>query len=250
MSFLKRKLIKTHETNDFIVKHTQKNKINDLIDAQSLDTRRVVFVSLLGIYSTWQKCPSFVLFSAILILPLKKKHIYSPQKHINEFQSIFSDVNNLQVERFLEMLRWKDSQGLIVWMSDDYNESEYKNDIIHPFWYVLSNKLANLYDPITGCKYNKLNLNAKWYQNKEKFKSKFNVKTSTILVELYFACLKFKSVSEILYQSNPQSLNPIQFYESNVLNTSFKEEWNKVTFESDDEMNGDWILSSEYDPHS
>ncbi len=61
---------KKNSFDDFIVKHS-KSKINPLIDIQSLDIRRKVFISLIGLYRSWQNVPSF--FCELLCLALKKK---------------------------------------------------------------------------------------------------------------------------------------------------------------------------------
>lgn len=55
--------------------------------ADSLDARRVVFVSLIGLYQSWKDCPSVVLYSAVFILPLHRQWIYNPRKYEEELQS-------------------------------------------------------------------------------------------------------------------------------------------------------------------
>eukprot|EP01084_Bolivina_argentea_P224592 379733_1 len=218
ISKLKHKKNTGDSLDDFIVKYNQnnENKANSQIDIESLDIRRKVFISLIGLYRTWQNAPSFVLFSAIFILPLKKKYIYTPTQYVNQFRSIFDGLTEEIDESFIKMLQWKDSQGSIIFMLDDYECTEYTSDpLIDPFWYHLSETLHTLYDPISRTKYNKLNLDTKWWTNKEKFQSKYDVKTTSILQELFFLTMKYKTVSEILYQSNP-SLHPIYAYEKNI----------------------------------
>eukprot|EP01084_Bolivina_argentea_P176410 305290_1 len=127
------KKINTHN-DDFIINHSKKNRANDLTDIKTFDERRKVFISLLGLYQSWQNCPSNVLYSAIFILPLKSRWIHSPTKYITELQncqilqsSVFSDI--FMVKTFIEMLRWKDKQGLIIFMLDDYETNQYNNNI-------------------------------------------------------------------------------------------------------------------------
>ncbi len=81
-----------HNNEDFIINHSQHNTKNDITDIKTFDERRKVFISLLGLIQSWQNCPSNVLYSAILILPLKLKWIYSSDKHLTELRtlSVFS----------------------------------------------------------------------------------------------------------------------------------------------------------------
>eukprot|EP01084_Bolivina_argentea_P183271 316278_1 len=75
---------------DFIIKYNKLNeRNNNTIDIKSLDQRRVIFVSLIGLFSSWRECPSFVLYSAIFLVPLKHKWIYNPVKYVHEIQSNF-----------------------------------------------------------------------------------------------------------------------------------------------------------------
>eukprot|EP01084_Bolivina_argentea_P002771 5137_1 len=88
-SWLKSRNINTcNQNDDFIINYNKTNMINNnKIDIKSLDQRRVVFISLLGIYQTWRECPSFVLYSAIFVLPLKRDWLYNPEKYVNEIKS-------------------------------------------------------------------------------------------------------------------------------------------------------------------
>ena len=99
---------------------------------------------------------------------------------------------------------------------------------MHHFWYYLSDKLQSLYDPDTCDFYQPLLLSARWwkhaYSNKgEKasalYHSKYNVSAEDVLNELWFLTMKFRTISEILYQSNP-SLNVIINYDIKNDNSS------------------------------
>eukprot|EP01084_Bolivina_argentea_P088994 160669_1 len=224
--FIKTKFHKTekNDSDNFIIKHYQNNKeIDASINIESFDQRRVVFVSLLGIYQSWQRVPSIVLYSSILLMPLKRKWIYNPSKHKQELQSHFISKFNAYYDvtarnELIELLKWKDNQNLVVWMLDDYsnNNNNGKDSLIDPFWCYLSNFVANLYDPISGTKYNKLNLNEEWWQNEKHFVSKYNTTAANIMSELYFLSMKYNTIQEILYQSNA-NLHPIKTY-NNIAN--------------------------------
>eukprot|EP01084_Bolivina_argentea_P225288 380746_1 len=56
---------KYNQNDDFIIKYNKTNLINNnKINIKSLDQRRVIFVSLIGLHHSWRECPSFVLYSA------------------------------------------------------------------------------------------------------------------------------------------------------------------------------------------
>eukprot|EP01083_Nonionella_stella_P051158 135851_1 len=76
-------------TNDsFIIKRIQQNRDIDNDTVQStLDQRRVVFVSLIGLYTSWKKVPPTILYTALLLIPLKKCWIYEPSEYINELKT-------------------------------------------------------------------------------------------------------------------------------------------------------------------
>lgn len=201
---------------------SSKDEINNISKLRvKVDYRRTVFVSLKGFYECWRLIPPHVLFDAILILPLYREWIISPLKYKHEFNDILND------SKFVTLLQWKDKQGLIFFMLNAINskvilEHRIKNqnnmdNNIAPFWYYLSDKLQSLYDPDTCDSYRPLLLNERWwkyaYSNKGDktcclYYSRYNVSTEEILNELWFLTMKFKTISEILFQSNP-SLNVV-----------------------------------------
>ena len=90
-----------------------------------------------------------------------------------------------------------------------------QNENIAPFWQHLSAKLRNLYDPVTRDTYNPIKLDYKWWNNtfKQENLSKYENNLDEIIPELnYLSSMKFKAIQEIIYQSNPSSLNPIISY--------------------------------------
>eukprot|EP01083_Nonionella_stella_P165932 553379_1 len=247
--------IKNHNHDEFFIQHVQNNKRNELSmrGIESLDLRRVVFVSLLGLYQTWRNCPSFLLYTAIFILPLKRKWIYKPSKYIDEMKSCLMSRVNLflanvsETKAFIELLRWKDRQGLVCWALDEYNHA-IEEPLVRPFWRDVSSKLTNLYNHVTRDTYKSLNLDANWWRNEAKFTSKFDTKASNILSELYFCTMKFRSIQEIIFQSNPHSLHAVQYYsQSDVWLTNDDHE--SATNETPSQTHSEWVFCDGYSDH-
>lgn len=78
---------------------------------------------------------------------------------------------------------------------------------VHPFWTALSSKLSAMYDPITGDRYNALYLAEEWWSRL--IVSKYDTKITLVLEEIQSLTMRFDTIQEILYQSNPKSLNPV-----------------------------------------
>ena len=72
----------------FIKKLAQLNK-NQITNLSSFDQRRIVFISLNGLYQTWKNCPLYILYTAILIMPLKREWIYEPYKYKQELSTYY-----------------------------------------------------------------------------------------------------------------------------------------------------------------
>ena len=184
-----------------------------------------------------------------------------------------SDIE--EIKEFIQLLKWKDSQGLVLWMLDEYeypnlternSDRQSVNELVAPFWYHLSEKLSKLYDPITRDFYKQINVDKEWWSNKQLFKSKFNTKTTSILSELYFLKMNYSSMQEIIYQSNPSSLKPmINYSHQPLVMTPVKDSKIRHLFEENgnDETttttttdidhiipsNGEWFISEDYDPY-
>eukprot|EP01084_Bolivina_argentea_P000916 1673_1 len=120
--FIKSKL-KPNIRDHFIInsKHNLKRNNESTIDIESiLMHKRIIFISLIGLYNTWQQCPSHGLYSSVFFLPLKREYVYHACKHIQEIKAhipTFSDTT--ATKEFIEMLKWKDAQGSVLWL-DDY----------------------------------------------------------------------------------------------------------------------------------
>eukprot|EP01084_Bolivina_argentea_P124061 219848_1 len=159
--------------HDFISKYNHVNQqiLTHTSLYNNIDERRLVFISLNGLYQSWRICPSILMCSAILILPLKQKWIYHPSKHQHELTqhfvsrlTLFSDTED--TDDFIELLKWKDSQNLVFWMLDDHDHAttSHPNHLITPFWQYFSNELIKIYDPVKGSKYSPLRFDKKWWQ--------------------------------------------------------------------------------------
>ena len=122
---------------------------------------------------------------------------------------------------FMQLLRWKDSQHLLVFIldNDDENESfgtecndnlvSNESTLIAPFWHRFNQIIQGLDDNINGKKYKGIALDENYWKQ---YKPKFNTSYNGIISELYFCTMQFLNMQEIIYQSNPESLHPIQFY--------------------------------------
>eukprot|EP01084_Bolivina_argentea_P024678 45944_1 len=205
---------------------TSNTTIQSLAKSTKPDHRRTVFISLHGLYDCWRCIPAHILFDAIFILPLSGEWLRcgNPLKHIG-YAHDFSDI--LSDSKFITLLQWKERQGLIFFMLDAMDNAadtlqqrlRYQQDTSHhnvaPFWYHLSTKLQTIYDPDTGASYRPLLLSDRWWSlaYSHMYCSKYNVSSHEILNELHFITMKFKTMQEILYQSNP-SMNVVITYNS------------------------------------
>lgn len=169
-----------------------------------------------------------------------------------------------ETKEFIQMIQWKDSQGLVFFMLDNYQISSKdirNHPLINSFWIHFSKKLQSFYDPVNRQNYKPLHLNENYWiaeseNNNRSKKSKYEHRSHPIVMELYFLNQKWKSMQEILYQSNPSSLNPIIFYNLNEncnrqdLDCRVKTNSNQAYAVSDAENNDDSgliILPSYYD---
>ena len=117
-------------------------------------------------------------------------------------------VESTEFKLFVECLKWKDSQNLVFWMKEPSGSPLQSTDCaVHPFWKAVSSTLSSLYDPITGDRYNALRLEEEWWNRL--VVSKYDTKISLILQEIQCLTMRFDTIQEILYQSNPESLNPV-----------------------------------------
>lgn len=99
---------------------------------------------------------------------------------------------------------------------EDDQEMGFENELcVAPFWNYLSYKLTKLYDPVTGNNYKPLLLNDEFWKTQYQLQqSYFDTTPVQVRKELYFLTMKFKTISEILYQSN-QTLRIVTIYTLN-----------------------------------
>lgn len=142
-------------------------------------------------------------------------------------------------------------------MLDDYeikydcNQHNKNSSLVAPFWYHLSKEIQKLYDPVTKSRYKSIHLDEKWYYGQD-CNQKFKIPVCSILAELYFMTMKFKTIQEILYQSN-NSLNPVQFYgEANYdfVKCTITTKMDFIIQKSDEKNEGEWHISVDYMHHN
>eukprot|EP01083_Nonionella_stella_P015573 43578_1 len=212
------KAMKTDQSDDaFIINHHRNNKMQDsLLSIDSLDQRRLVFVNLCGLYQSWRRVPSILLYTSLLILPLKKEWIARPSKYIAELQENICDpcgVDMAQIGDFIRLLQWKSSQRLLLFVLNAIQIDEYTrklqrfvpNPLVAPFWYRVNARLTSLYDHVECAHYKPLSFDEEYWANRGQTKS--------ILAELYFVTMQPSAMQEIIFQSNPDSLRPVIEYD-------------------------------------
>jgi len=260
---------KLNSGDNFIIKFHKTYGGNQLDDIALSDKRRIVFVSLIGLFKSYKQCPSHILYTSLLVLPLKKKWIYNPNRYQKELQQqfkgmaddIFNKNDRHSKEKrmdFLRLLQWKDRQGFAFWMLDgeEYSkngerenskqtENEMNINLVTPFWKYFSNKLASIYDPVTDKKCNPLHLDeAYWRHSFDERLSKYKTSRKSIFMELYILTMKYATIQQIIYSSNPESLNPIITYDRSILGVNNDDE-NESKQEKTVEDEGFWI-SADY----
>eukprot|EP01083_Nonionella_stella_P160493 524778_1 len=226
------------------------------------DQRRLVFVSLIGLFRSWKSVSLPSMCSALLLMPLHRQCIYEPYKYRGDFNRFLSS-DTVEMQSFIDFLKFKDSQGLAVWMLDRCTPMcDDMDPLIDPFWYSLNQILTALVDPATGTRYSPLHLETKWWKHKCK---SIDVRFSEILTELYLLSMKYRTMQEIIHQSNPNTLHPVVTYDESETHSCNKMRWTKTTSsgirsmyrtndsnvnDTDDNDNDTWWISEEYDPYS
>eukprot|EP01083_Nonionella_stella_P011802 33484_1 len=235
----------------FIIRH-KNNENSNIIDANSLEQRRVVFISLIGLYETYKLCPAIILYSSLFVVSMNREWIYHPLKYRRELQSHpishYLQSDKLKRNEFMELLKWKDKQGLVLWMLSDYPyPSNCKDKLIQPFWYHLSERLRTLHDPVTNSMYQPLHLEEQWWVKNCESVTKYNATTTELLSELYLLSMKYRTMQEIIYQSNPNSLLPITRYGQN--NDVSRYRLCHMDDDEKDDPKRSWWISLDYEPN-
>eukprot|EP01083_Nonionella_stella_P074365 201689_1 len=198
------------------------------------DERRVAFVSVVGLFHTYCKCSPHLLYHSLFILPMKRNWLHDIREYIHFMQTSCSvSASSADVVQFWRLLMWKDSQNLLFYMLDEYEQAE--SSFTHPFWSYLSEQLCRLYNPMTRRNYEPLQLTSSWETRHHNDPDAF-----ATINELWFLTMKFQTMQEIISQSNPMGLNVVTFYPKTSANCRFR----KVIM---DEIEGEWFISDEYE---
>jgi len=234
----------------FIIAHRRAQQANCRVQPSSQDLcRRVVFVSLMGLHQSWRDCPSMILYSSIFLLPLKREWIYLNLKDVNK---IVSDEDHelhyfarlLADKDFVQLLRWKDQQGLAFWMKDEVSDIDGDSVDVAPFWKHLSTALEAMFDPVSGCNYAPLLTSASSFAESA---SPFGATREEIAQELSDLTMRFKSISEVLFQSNP-TLDIVTSYVGGCpLRLSPTASKSRSSVVSDEEDDNTWWIAEDYD---
>ena len=161
---------------------------------------------------------------------------------------------------FIQLLQWKDKQGFVFWMLDNYTcPSPSHHPLIAPFWKHISLKLSELKDPLSASNYNAIPFDAKWW------KTNYNgrCKQVSIFGELYFMQMNFKAMREILNTTNGTSLNVVTHYNQEMVLTSNANQnrntnqsesepvriYDDQEVEDSDHEEEDWWVSPDYNPY-
>jgi len=225
-------------------KEQLRNTVND--EHHTLDdcSRRLVFVSLVGLYRTYRQCPMLLLYPALFILPIKCEDIKPGAKlksTIFAECSIFADKQRLR--EFLQLLRWKQSQGLLFCLLSEYHEeSAAPQAPIAPFFLHCSRRFKELSLNGLECTFSK----------PPHFQSKYGVEYSEVLKELCVLTMRFATLQEIVFQSNPNTLNPITAYTPTcgtctIANRADADNSNVFVACVIDRQPGVWWIANDYD---
>eukprot|EP01084_Bolivina_argentea_P210414 358147_1 len=111
--------------DEFFINHHKLYSLSHTIDVSLINPKRIVFISIIGLYRSWKCCPSILLYNAIIITPLKKDWIMQPDAYRHEYNYM------LQNEQFLTLLRWKEHQKLAIFLVDNDDDDDDINDGIN-----------------------------------------------------------------------------------------------------------------------
>lgn len=84
-----RKLRKENKKyQEFFMSYNRIYNISHKMDISSLCSKRIVFISINGLFNTWRNIPPISLYNAIFILPLKQEWIQTPDKYKHEYSHL------------------------------------------------------------------------------------------------------------------------------------------------------------------
>jgi len=225
--------------------------------------KRLVFISIYGLFRTWKQCPSMSLYNAIFILPLKHEWIQFPalHQHEHEYNTLFQDYS------FLTLLRWKSHQQLAIFMLDNERDIDLPHQtqesmMIAPVWRRLSVCLQSLHDPIANSKYCQLIFDEKYWKNESKackdnhdtplFQDMLNlhmteycVNWKDVLRELCFVTMKFKTIKLIIHESN-STLHVVTNYQPQLVDVMSADTNSSANKENELELGDNWWIADDY----
>eukprot|EP01083_Nonionella_stella_P091895 257013_1 len=106
----KHQSISKNKGDAFIIQFNKTNVVN--VGNTIACSKRVIFISLIGLVLSYKRCPPHVLYSSLLLMPLKRKWIYS-SKYVTELTTASSGLlrKDATTKQFVQLLQWKDSQA-------------------------------------------------------------------------------------------------------------------------------------------
>mmetsp|Transcript_81736 Transcript_81736/g.100243 ORF Transcript_81736/g.100243 Transcript_81736/m.100243 type:complete len:210 (-) Transcript_81736:234-863(-) len=151
---------------------------------------RILFVSLLGFSNCWKDLTNIQLQYCVLMISIKKEWLF---KKIKCDDNILYTYNMYSNKDLMMILKYKYSQGLIIFMSDNNNQvPSTPVFIVNKSWENISNKIESLYDIKTNKKYNSLALSQNdWFND------------ISVLNELKHANGNYKCIKKIISKTNP-----------------------------------------------
>lgn len=236
---IQRKLKKENKKfEQFFVDYNRVYTISHKMDISAFNCKRTVFISINGLYQTWRNCPPISLYNAIFILPLKSEWIKSPNKYHHEYSNLLKDeafltilrwkqhqrlaifmLDNDDIKHNMEINEICDEINMERLYDHDRDNSQQSLDddncLCAPIWRILSLRLQELMDPAqNNQKYKALNFDENyWKYNSNVANTRSSstgydynlnkVSVDDIFLELYTVTMKFKSIKQILIESNP-----------------------------------------------
>eukprot|EP01084_Bolivina_argentea_P240082 403416_1 len=118
----------------FISFHQKQQQIrSDMTVYDATIQHRVAFISLVGLYQSFRRVPTHILFSSLFILKIRREWLYDAST-ANDTRNVLRTLQFDEDEDFMMLLKWKDSQGLLLFMWNEDTASAYPpttSDIRH-----------------------------------------------------------------------------------------------------------------------
>mmetsp|Transcript_47799 Transcript_47799/g.76610 ORF Transcript_47799/g.76610 Transcript_47799/m.76610 type:complete len:258 (+) Transcript_47799:85-858(+) len=246
------KKVNQKQYEEFLRKLNREQSANGLDEDLELilaDPRRLVFVSLSGLFRSYKQTPMILLYPAIFVLPIKRAWLDGKVR--DEFTDTFIGLQDpAELEQFLHLLRWKDSQKLLFCQLDALDSDAVPSSgqgMIASFWRDFSDRLVSL-------KLNALKLDdaSIWKVGKRSasaFQSAYNTTSLAVMTELMCLTMKYAPMQHIIYESNPSTLKPIVSYsvptstrsESDTPSAAF------LPFKLNGSDDSVWYISTDYE---